>query len=78
MTTAVYIRKMSSPRRYYLGTEQGIMQNKPNFLKYLMNITFCLTKSYGNFNLLRRRKNKAKTNPIQTQSPKSQNERKFC
>jgi len=44
------------------------MQNKPNFLNSQMNITFCLTKLYGNFHLPGHCKNKAKTNPIQTQS----------
>jgi hypothetical protein len=44
------------------------MQNKPNFLETQMNLSPDITKHYGNFPLLGRRKNKAKTNPIQTQS----------
>jgi len=40
------------------------MQNKPNFLNNQMNITFCLTKLYGNFYLFGRRKNKPNSNPI--------------
>jgi len=44
------------------------MQNKPNFPIALMNISPVMTKHYGNFNLLGRPKNKAKTNPIQSQS----------
>jgi hypothetical protein len=43
------------------------MQNKPNFLETQMSISPDITKYYGNFHLLGRRKNKAKTNPIQTQ-----------
>jgi len=49
-----------------------IMQNKPNFLQYQMNITFYLTNYYGNFHLLERCKNKANSNPIQTQSKPNQ------
>ncbi len=64
MTTAVYIGEMSSPRRDYLGTEQPIMQNKPNFLKYQMNINLIMTMLYGNFHLLGRSKNKPNSNPI--------------
>jgi hypothetical protein len=40
------------------------MQNKPNFLNNQMNINPDMTKHYGNFHFLGRRKNKAKTNPI--------------
>ena len=50
------------------ATNYLIMQNKPNFLNTQMNITFYLTKHYDNFHLLGCCKNKAKTNPIQTQS----------
>jgi len=77
MTTKVYNWEMSSPRRYYLGTEQGIMQNKPNFLNNQMNVTYVKTNHYGNFHLLGRRKNKPKTKPKQTQFPKCQNEIKL-
>ncbi len=63
MTTAVYIKEMSSPRDCYLGTEQGIMQNKPNFLNTQMNISQVLTKHYGNFRLLGRPKNKPNSKP---------------
>ena len=44
------------------------MQNKPNFLDKPININPVMTKHYGNFNLLGHRKNKPKTNPIQSQS----------
>ena len=64
MTTAVYIREMSSPRRYYLVIQQGIMQNKPNFLNTKMFISQVITKRYGNFSLLGRRQNKPNSNPI--------------
>jgi len=40
------------------------MQNKPNFLNTLMNISFCLTKRYEQKPPLRQSENKAKTNPI--------------
>jgi len=40
------------------------MQNKPNFSNTQMNINPVMTKHYGIFHFLERRKNKAKTNPI--------------
>jgi hypothetical protein len=40
------------------------MQNKPNFPEVQMNISPVITKPYGNFHLLARRKNKANSNPI--------------
>jgi hypothetical protein len=49
----------SLPRNYTL-----FMQNKPNFLETQMNINPDMTKHYGNFHLLGRRKNKANSNPI--------------
>jgi len=64
MTTEVYNRDMSSPRRYYFGMQQGIMQNKPNFLKYPMNTSPVMTKHYEQKSPLRQSENKAKTNPI--------------
>jgi len=52
-----------------MTTELGIanyliMQNKPNFLQHLMNISPVMTKHYGNFRLLGRPKNKPNSNPI--------------
>ena len=50
------------------------MQNKPNFKTGQMNATFCFTRNYENRPLQSPGKQsqfKAKTNPIQTQSPKS-------
>jgi len=64
MTTEVYNREMSSPRRYYLGMQQGIMQNKPNFLNNQMNITFCLTSDYDQKPPFRQSENKPNSNPI--------------
>jgi len=66
-----------------MTTEPGIakyliMQNKPNFMIELMNISPVMTKHYEQKPPLRHSENKPKTNPIQTQSPKSQNEPKFC
>jgi len=43
------------------------MQNKANFRKSQMNVNNVLTKDYENETLGKRGKNKAKTNPIQTQ-----------
>ncbi len=40
------------------------MQNKPNFLNTLRNLTSIIKKVYTSFLLLGRRQNKAKTNPI--------------
>jgi len=67
MTTKVYNREMSSTRRYYLGMQQGIMQNKPNFSNTKMSINPFMKKHYGNFYLLGCRQNKPNSNPIQTQ-----------
>jgi len=54
------------------------MQNKPNFLDALMNVTSIITEDYEKKTLGERGKNKPNTNPIQTQykpkqtqSPKS-------
>jgi len=44
--------------------QQGIMQNKPNFLNNQMSISLVMTKFYGNFHHLGRCKNKPKTKPI--------------
>ncbi len=44
-----------------------IMQNKPNFRKSQMNVTAFYTVDYENDNTFRLPKNKANTNPIQTQ-----------
>ncbi len=49
------------------------MQNKPNFRKAKMNVNSLITTDYENKWQRRVRKNK----PNQTQSPKSQNERKL-
>jgi len=68
----------SHTMNYELVTTNSFMQNKPNFLNNQTNISRVMTKHYDNFHPLGRRKNKAKTNPIQTQSQKCQNERKFC
>jgi hypothetical protein len=43
------------------------MQNKANFQKVKLNVTKVLTKDYGQMDTWSIRKNKAKTNPIQTQ-----------
>ena len=53
------------------------MQNKPNFQKAKMNVNIYYTKDYKIFIPLAGYKNKPNSNPIQTQSPKSQNERKL-
>ena len=44
------------------------MQNKPNFLRGQINATLFATKDYENKWQRRVRKNKPKTNPIQTQT----------
>jgi len=44
------------------------MQNKPNSLRGQINATLCATKDYENKWQRRVRKNKPKTNPIQTQT----------
>jgi len=44
------------------------MQNKPNLLNAEMNVTKAYTGGYENKCLRRNRKNKAKTNPKQSQS----------
>jgi len=44
------------------------MQNKPNSLRGQINATLFVAKDYENKPPLRTRKNKPKTNPIQTQS----------
>jgi len=54
-----------------------IMQNKPNFPNAQMNISTAITMDYANIRLRSRRQNKPNSNPIQTQFPKGQNERKF-
>jgi hypothetical protein len=64
MTTEYLIGEMSSPRRYYLGTEQGIMQNKPNLLNAKMNVTPVITKHYGQKSPLRPPAKQTQTNPI--------------
>ncbi len=63
---------------------ESIMQNKPNFLNALMNVTSFYTKDYENKpigNLVKTKpiqsQYKPNTKPIQTQFPKSQNERNF-
>jgi hypothetical protein len=43
------------------------MQNKPNFLDDQMNISDCFTTNYEQRTMNYERKNKPKTNPIQTQ-----------
>jgi len=60
------------------------MQNKPNLMATQMNVSSVLTKHYENKSKWKLGENKANTNPIkantkpiQTQFPKSQNERKF-
>ncbi len=56
------------------------MQNKPNFQNSQMNVTIYNTTDYKIFIPLAGYKNKPNSNPIkpnQTQSPKSQNERKL-
>jgi hypothetical protein len=67
----------------WINQFESIMQNKPNFLDALMNVTSILTKDYENDNTFRPPENKpntkpiqsqykANTKPIQTQFPKSQ------
>jgi hypothetical protein len=49
------------------------VQNKPNFQKSQMNVNAVITKDYRKTTLSQSKK----TNPIQSQFPKSQNERKL-
>ena len=51
-----------------INQKQQIMQNKPNLLNAQMNVNTVKTKDYENERPCRRGKNKAKTNPIQSQS----------
>jgi len=53
-------------------------QFKANFRKAKMNVNSVLTMDYVNIRLRSRFKNKPNSNPIQSQFPKGQNERKFC
>ncbi len=46
---------------------ESIMQNKPNLLNNQINVSKVLTKDYENKRLCRRLKNKANSNPIQSQ-----------
>ena len=55
---------MSSPRRYYLGMQLGIMQNKPNFSSSPMNINFYLTSCYKQKPPLRSMPKQTQSNPI--------------
>jgi len=50
---------------------------KANFLNGKMNISYAITKHYENARLRGREKTKPNSNPIQSQFPKSQNERKI-
>ncbi len=64
-------QKSTSPRSLSMSLgnpADSFMQNKPNFQDVQMNVTSILTKDYENVHLLGRRKNKANSNPIQTQS----------
>ena len=54
------------------------MQNKPNLLNTQILVNCVLTMDYVNIRLRSRFKNKPNSNPIQSQFPKGQNERKFC
>ncbi len=69
--------RQKKPLKTILGSSTSVesplqissfMQNKPNFLDAQINVTSFIIKDYGNFYLLERRKNKANTNPIQTQT----------
>ncbi len=54
---------------------ESIMQNKPNLLNALMNVSSVLTKDYENKRLADAAKTKpiqTQSKPIQSQSPKSQ------
>jgi len=53
------------------------MQNKPNFRKSQMNVNTYNTTDYENKRNWTLGQNKPNSNPIQTQSPKSQNECKL-
>ncbi len=53
------------------------MQNKPNFRKAKMNVSYILTRNYKNIIPLAWQKKQTQFKPNQTQSPKSQNERKL-
>jgi len=44
------------------------MQKKPNFRNDKMNITYYISKKYDELSLRRRRKNKANSKPIQSQT----------
>ncbi len=53
------------------------MQNKPNFQKSQMNVSSVITRDYENKRNWTLGESKPNSNPIQTQSPKGQNERKL-
>jgi len=53
------------------------MQNKPNFRKSQMNVSIFSKMAYENKSNWTLGENKPNSNPIQTQSPKSQNEYKL-
>jgi len=48
--------------------ESRIMQNKPNLLNVQMNVSYAYTEDYENKCLREHPKNKANSNPIQSQS----------
>ena len=48
--------------------KQLFMQNEPNFKNAEMNVSSALSRRYGDFHILGRRKNEPNTNPIRTQT----------
>jgi len=59
------LHRLAEGRRDHLCL---FMQNKPNLLKRQMNVSQAYRKDYENKWLRKHRKNKANTNPIQSQS----------
>ncbi len=53
------------------------MQNKANFQNGKMNASSAITMNYERLTMNYANKNKPNSKPIQTQFPKSQNERKL-
>jgi len=65
------------PTKYYVRNYKRNMQNKPNVKYAQINVNSYLKSNYEKLDTWLSGKNKPNSNPIQTQSQKSQNERKL-
>ena len=74
ISSLCYINSTNSYVRIY----KQIMQNKPNFAKAKMNVSFYSTMNYKDFIPLAGQKNKPNSNPIKPNFFKGQNELKIA